>query len=333
MKTQLNSKWYTMLAVFAMLLSCNGMAQVNRTPSLSKTYPQNQAGKLHARSSGGSVAVFAHNKQEVIINMFIRKNGMLLSPGDPEIKEVLSLYDVDIEKDGADIKAIIKRKVDLHMWKNAGISLEIFVPEEMSCDASSSGGSVKATGVTGHHQFSSSGGGVYLENINGTTKASSSGGKVNVIHHNGNVSLSSSGGSVNIEESKGNIKASSSGGGVNLINIHGDVEASSSGGGVKVSGEAAYVKATSSGGPVRVDIRNLSKELYLQSSGGGIEALIHDGENLGLDLDLKADRVHIDLNNFSGRSEKSRINGTMNQGGIPVYMRSSGGNINVIFSE
>ncbi|MCF8358099.1 MAG: DUF4097 domain-containing protein [Prolixibacteraceae bacterium] len=331
MKTQPTSKMYIVLAALASLLSCNGIAQDDRTPTLSKTFEQSQPGNLYARSSGGSVTILTHNQQQVIINLFIRKNGRLLPPEDPDIRDVLELYDLKIRKDGTDIIAVVKRKVDFNMWKNAGISLQIIVPEEMSCDASSSGGGLKASGVKGRHRFSSSGGSVHLNNISGITKANSSGGRVKVIHHNGNVDLSSSGGSVSLEGGKGDIKAHSSGGGVHLTNINGDVEASSSGGGVKVSGETGYLKATSSGGSVRVDIRNLSKELYLRSSGGGINATILDGENLGLDLDLKADRVHIDLNNFSGRSEKNRITGTMNNGGIPVYMHSSGGSIHVNF--
>jgi hypothetical protein len=43
--------------------------------------------------------------------------------------------------------------------------------------------------------------------------------------------------------------------------------------------------------------------------------------------------VNIDLNNFSGKAEKNSVKGTMNNGGIPVYMRASGGNVNVKFEE
>ena len=67
--------------------------------------------------------------------------------------------------------------------------------------------------------------------------------------------------------------------------------------------------------------------------GGGVDAVIQGGDKLGLDLDLSSDRVNIDLHNFSGRSEKNRVKGTMNGGGIPVYMRASGGSVNVDFVD
>ena len=58
-----------------------------------------------------------------------------------------------------------------------------------------------------------------------------------------------------------------------------------------------------------------------------------NGNNLGLDLDLSSEKVNIELQNFSGKKEKNRVKGSMNNGGIPVYMRSSGGNVDVRFDN
>jgi hypothetical protein len=333
MKTQKIVKTYTMIAMLVTLLSCNGFTQENRTPTRVKSFDMNQPGTLNARSSGGGVEVRTHDQNQVEVQVFIRKNGKLLSPSDPAIDDVLEVYDLDISKDGSVITANVERKLRRNPWQNTGISLTIIVPREMSCNVSSSGGGLKISGVKGTHNFSSSGGGVHLEDITGTTTASSSGGGVTAKNQNGDVHLSSSGGGVTLDDAHGSVYAHSSGGGVHLNNIHGDVNAGSSGGGVSVTGEAGYVKATSSGGPVRINIASLSKELYLQSSGGGIDATIKNGDDLGLDLDLSSDKVNIELRNFSGRAEKNRVKGTLNNGGIPVYMHSSGGNVNVRFED
>jgi len=335
MKTQNNVKNYTMIALLVTLLSCNGFAQENKTPTITKTFDLNEPGKLNAKSSGGGIEVKTHDQKTVEVQAFVRKNGKVLSPNDPLVNDILEDFDLDIEKNGSVITANIERKTRFNLWNNnnAGISLMIIVPREMSCNVSSSGGGVKISGVTGTHNFSSSGGGVHLENVTGTTEAKSSGGGVKVLNQNGDVQLSSSGGGVTLDNGHGKVSAFSSGGGVDLTNIHGDVDAGSSGGGVKVTGESGSVKAKSSGGSVRVNISNLSKELYLESSGGGVDAVIKNGDKLGLDLDLSSDKVNIELHNFSGKSEKNRIKGTMNNGGIPVYMRASGGNVNVSFDE
>lgn len=323
-----------MIAMLFALLSCNGFTQESKTPTITKTFDLNQPGKLNAKSSGGGVEVKTHAQKTVEVHAFVRKNGKILSPNDPLVNDILEDFDLDIAKNGSTITANVERKSRFNLWNNnVGISLTIIVPREMSCNVSSSGGGVKIYGVAGTHNFSSSGGGVHLENITGNTEAKSSGGGVKVIHQKGDIQLSSSGGGVTLDDAHGNVSAFSSGGGVDLTNIHGNVDAGSSGGGVNVTVESGSVKAKSSGGSVRVTVGNLSKELYLESSGGGIDAKIKKGDKLGLDLDLSSDKVNIELHNFSGKSEKSRVKGTMNNGGITVYMRSSGGNVNVSFDE
>ncbi len=261
------------------------------------------------------------------------KTEEFLSSSDASVKDVLEDFNLDIEKNGSVVTAKIERKGHFNFFNNAGISLTIIVPREMSCDVSSSGGGLKISGVDGTHNFSSSGGGVQLENVSGSTKASSSGGGVKATNQNGDIQLSSSGGGVTLNDAHGSVSAHSSGGGVHLNNIHGDVDAGSSGGGVTVTGESGSVKARSSGGSVHVNLSGLSKDLDLASSGGGIDAVIQNGDKLGLDLDLSSGKVNIDLHNFSGRSEKNRVKGTMNGGGIPVYMHASGGNVNVKFED
>jgi len=321
------------LVVLLTLLSAAILAQNKKTPTITKTFEMNEVGVLKTSSSGGGITVFTHEKPEVIVQAFVRKNGKNLSPSDRAVEDVLDNFDLEIEKNGSEIIAIAKRKTKFRIWNNTGIYFTIIVPREMSCNVSSSGGGVKISGVAGTHNFSSSGGSVKLENTAGTTKAKSSGGSVSAVKHKGDINLSSSGGGVKLSNAEGKIYARSSGGSVKLENIDGEVEASSSGGGVIVTGVAPFVKAKSSGGSVRVNIADLSKEMHLVSSGGGVEAIIQNGEKLGLDLDLKAGKVNIDLHNFSGSSEKNRINGKMNNGRIPVYMRASGGNINVKYED
>ena len=330
MKNRMSIKMVTIIAMLTTLLSWNGFTKDDQA-TLTKTFDLNQPGTLNAVSSGGGVIVETHDQPRVVIQAFVRKNGNLLAPSDPMVKEVLEAFLLDFSKSGSVITANVERKSRMNFRNNVGISLTITVPKEMSCNVSSSGGGVKISGVTGTHHFSSSGGGVQLENVTGTTEAKSSGGGVHATRLNGDIRLSSSGGGVTLDESKGSVSAQSSGGGVTLKNIQGNVDASSSGGSVSVSGEAASVKAKSSGGSVHAEIRNLSKELYLESSGGGVDAVIYNGKNMGLDLDLNSDRVNIELQNFSGKSEKNRVKGSMNNGGIPVFMHASGGNVNVRF--
>jgi hypothetical protein len=327
MKTLKNFKM--MVALLAILIPFIGFSQDEKVPTITKTFDMDQPGTLNASSSGGGVTVESQNIKNVVIQAFVRKNGKVLSPSDPSLKEVLEDFDIKIEKNGSTVTANVERKSHFNVWRNVGISLTILLPRDMSCNVSSSGGGLRISGVSGTHSFSSSGGGVQLENVSGNTKAKSSGGSVKARNQNGDVQLSSSGGGVSLDGAHGNVVAHSSGGGVHLSDIHGNVDAGSSGGGVSVSGETGSLKAESSGGSVKVDVSKLTRELVLESSGGGIDAVIRDGAKLGMDLDLSSERVNIELQNFSGKSEKDRVKGTMNNGGIRVFMHASGGNVNV----
>ena len=333
MKTQFTVKAFTLIVLLVAMLSCDGYSQDGKTPAITKTFELNQPGTLNSKSSGGGITVLSHNESNVEVQVFVRKNGQVLSPSDPKVDDVLEIFDLEIEQNGSVITAIAERRTNFNRFRNMGIYFTIKVPREMSCNVSSSGGGLRISGVEGTHDFSSSGGSVILENTAGTTRAKSSGGKVKAMNHMGDMHLTSSGGGVTLDEAQGSIYAHSSGGGVHLTNVHGEVEAGSSGGGISVSGACAYVKARSSGGSVRVNISNLSKGLHLQSSGGGVDAIIQNGDELGLDLDLSSSSVKIELRNFSGRSEKDRVKGSMNDGGIPVYMRSSGGSVKVRYAE
>ncbi len=135
----------------------------------------------------------------------------------------------------------------------------------------------------------------------------------------GNIDLNTSGGGISIEDSQGVIDAHTSGGGISVQNIKGEVDVSTSGGGISVKGTTESLRAVTSGGRIKVNIDGLSKNLYLKTSGGGIDATLPSG--LGLDLDLDAQRVSVNLpSNFSGHVSKDRVDGQINGGGIPVQM-------------
>jgi len=329
MKTQINIKKYTIIAILMAILSCHGFAQDGKTPTITKTFELNQPGTLNSRSTCGGIVVKSHNESTVEVQVFIQRNYKILSQTDPLVADILEKIDLEIDKNGSVINVYAEHENNFSLMGNFGFNLTIIVPREMSCNVSSSGGGLEIYGVEGTHDFNSSGGSVHLENTTGYTKAKSSGGSVEVTNHDGEIHLNSSGGGVYVDKAHGSVYAHSSGGALRLENIYGDVDARSSGGGVSVSGECEYVKATSSGGSVHVNIKNLKKKLYLKSSAGGIDAVIQNGNKLGLDLDLSASNVKIDLQNFSGRSEKDRVKGRMNNGGIPVYMDTSTGNIKV----
>ena len=302
---------------------------VNDKPSVTKTFTLDQPGTLEVVTSGGKIAVEGNDGNKVEVQAFVRKKGKLLSPSDPALEAFLEKADLKIEKSGTAITAIARNNDDWKLWNNVSVSFHISVPHAMSCNLVTSGGSISITDLSGSQAMKTSGGRITAEGTRGEMDAHTSGGGIHISQQEGDMQLHTSGGSINIKKARGSIKGHTSGGRIRLEDISGDVDVHTSGGGIDINGYAEYVKATTSGGGINADISGLSKMLVLKTSGGGIYASIPSG--LGLDLDLKGQKVDIDLSNFSGEAEKGKITGTMNGGGIPVEMKTSGGGINLVF--
>ena len=171
----------------------------------------------------------------------------------------------------------------------------------------SSGGSISLTGVRGKHEVKSSGGHLGFLKVDGELTAATSGGSVSVENFTGSLNARSSGGRIKLHEAQGTVFVFTSGGSILLDRVSGSVD------------------ATTTGGHIQVTMLALEDKLLLKSSGGNINVIIP--KNIGLNLDLKADRVKTELIQFDGEAKESRVVGRINGGGIEVMMAASAGKI------
>ena len=281
-------------------------------PFAVKTFDVDGPGTLEVRTSGGSIKVAGGSGKTAKVEMYVNRRGRSITPDHEDAKEIMENYDIRISQSGNTVYASAERKSSISGWfgsNNASISFVVYVPEEMSCRLNTSGGSIDLRSVRGQQDVKTSGGSLHLEEIRGNTEARTSGGSINIDRYAGRLNAHTSGGSINLHNAQGELRVDTSGGSIDISNIKGSVEASTSGGGI------------------RADLTTLDKYLRLRTSGGSITAVVPTG--LGLDLDLRGDRVNSKLVNFNGEAEKNRIRGSMNGGGIPVEMHTSGGSINL----
>ncbi len=81
-----------------------------------------------------------------------------------------------------------------------------------------------------------------------------------------------------------------------------------------------------------VEIKEFGKYAKISNSGGNINLQLP--YNKGVNLNLSARRINTEaLDNFSGNGERSRINGKLNGGGIPVDVSAGSGTISLSFDE
>ncbi|MFT7035149.1 MAG: hypothetical protein ACJA2S_003671 [Cyclobacteriaceae bacterium] len=321
----------TFLAYFLVSSIATILFAQDDIPSINKTFLMPSSGSLYVESSNGSVIVEGSDREDAKVMAYVRYEGKILSVDDAMLSELRGNINIIIEKNGSSVKAKAIRVAKGKPWNQVEVSFTVYVPNEMSCELKSTGGGINVSGVLGIHHFESNGGLIIMDHITGATTAESSKAGIKASNQKGSIRMESGGGGISLTGSKGDVIVRTSSGGIRLEKVDGRIDAISNGGALSIMGVATSVVAESSGGGISIDISGLTKKVELKTSGGGIDALFRESKELGLDLDLKSRNIDMDVENFLGTSKKDRVDGLLNGGGIPVYMRASGGSISVKF--
>jgi hypothetical protein len=313
----------------------------DREPYITKSFSNETIRELFARTSGGSVTVEG-GSSTARVEVFIKgNNGRHLSK--EEIKERLDEdYELIIEVQGNELRVTAETRDRFFNWKNAlNISFKIAVPQNVSTDVNTSGGSISMRNLSGTQNFGTSGGSLTIDKLSGKIKGRTSGGSIDVSNTKDYVDLSTSGGSIEAENCSGTLMFSTSGGAIKLYNLDGKIKANTSGGpirGKSVNGEldahtsgggvdledlSGSVDASTSGGSMEIQMTKVTEYVSVHNSGGNIRITLPSDK--GLDLRLRGDRIHLEnMQNFSGNKEEHKVDGKINGGGVPVNVQTSG---------
>jgi len=306
---------YSVTGLFTLLLSCFSFVAFAQEgePYLTKSFSVNDPAAVNVRTSGGSIKVNGGNSDEVLVRMYVKKNGVSWF-GSDDVEEALEDYQIDIRQEGNTIYAEAKKENGNWNWNNGvSISFVLEVPYATSTDLNTSGGSIHLSRLEGEHEVKTSGGSLNFDEITGYVNARTSGGSIKINNFSGTVDGKTSGGSIR------------------ALNASGELELHTSGGSIVLEEVSGSIDAHTSGGSIRAFVKELDQYLTLKTSGGSVKAVIPEG--LGVDLDLSGNRVNTRLSNFTGEFEKDKIEGSMNGGGIPVTLKTSGGSVNLEYHQ
>ena len=320
------------IMVLGLLAFTNDRPSSADATDLVKTFSVGSDAELEVTTSGGRIEVVGGNGNEVAVTAIVKKGMKVLDFDTDAWHEALEGYELIIEKQGNKVIAYAKRENGSNRsWgrNNTSISFEVDVPRTISSVLRTSGGRIHLEQVSGEQDAKTSGGAIQINNTAGPITAKTSGGGITVLNQNGDLYLRTSGGRISVENATGDVDAKTSGGGITLMNTDGEVEVGTSGGSIKIDGVASRLEATTSGGGIRANISGIEESIYLKTSGASIHATLERSQ--GMDLDLSGNSIDIDLNNFSGSHKRNKVKGTINGGGIPVYMHTSGGRVECDF--
>lgn len=337
------------VATFSLTALANSPGDERDTPYLVKTF-SGTINAVRAETSGGSLTVEGGTDMNAKVEMYVRANNWNDKLDKAEIQERLKDYDITIAQEGSTLVATAKRRNNDRDWKRSlSIAFKFYTPRKITTDLRTSGGSIQLSSLSGQQKFRTSGGSLHMSDIDGDVNGQTSGGSIHLDQckagnagqldlqtsggsieaksSSGKMRLHTSGGSIRLTDLTGNIDAQTSGGSVNGNDLDGDIKASTSGGSVRLANVAGSIDASTSAGSVDVSITRLSGPIRLTTSAGNVN--VRMPLDKGISLNLSGNRIKIPLNNFSGDTEKDRIKGTLNGGGIPVTLSASSGSVYV----
>ncbi len=299
-----------LLAIIVFLLVMAGLTQAQSSDRAYRvdTFSTSGSPNVNISTSGGAVNVIGHSENEVIVEMFVRRGSNYLTTRDTDLSD----FDITIRMADDTITAEARRKRSgiFSGPRNISISFRVHVPQFAVVNGRTSGGSVSA------------------ENLYNGVKLTTSGGSIRANEVEGEIELSTSGGSITVNKASGNIMARTSGGSISAEDIYGVAEFRTSGGSIRLDNISARVSARTSGGSIRGSFTTFMDDIDLQTSGGSIRISIPDNDHY--DLELRGNRVDIQLRNFSGEVERNYIRGRIGDGGPLLKARTSGGTVTVL---
>ncbi len=309
------------------LLFATSLSAQERDFSFQEKYNMQNNPSLKIRVNDGFIDVYSSNTNTIQVNYIVKKRGHLISMDRDELEKHV---DINVIHNGGNLEIEIRRNRDGYWsnWKNHyNVSFEIRVPKKTSCDLKSSDGNIYLKGLETNQTCKTSDGNIELSFIKGDVKGTTSDGNIYANEIFGYTELKTSDGDVKIKNVLGECSLVSSDGNIDSFNTKGAVFARTSDGNITFNDLKGSLKAETSDGHIKGNISELYEELDLSTSDGDIDIIIPNG--LGLDLELRGERILVDLDDYRRDTNKNRLFGTVNEGGILVSLSSHDGRISL----
>lgn len=276
--------------------------------------PVGEIDHLQFKTAGLSLNFTAWDENRIMIEVMAQRGNEMLIKEDAQLQKKLELYEFDLKGEDKNIFFEVNSEKQSRLRRNRD-NIILFVrvqgPAQLNSLVKSEAGSITLSGMQGRQELRSEGGSIRAINCRGEFVANSAGGSLFVDTFQGKLSVNAAEGSIRIENFKGELLAKSMGGSMSLFDISGKVTAESAGGSIK----ANFIE--------------LEDNLLLKSNGGSIDAVLPI--DLPMTINFSGSIVTSQPPNFQGESKKTQIMGTINGGGIPVHIGTSGATVRVDF--
>jgi DUF4097 and DUF4098 domain-containing protein YvlB len=155
------------------------------------------------------------------------------------------------------------------------------------------------------------------------------GGSVELRDTTGSASLNTSGGDIVAKNVNGNVEAKTSGGGIFEDSIRGDVDADTSGGDIRLLHVNGKIRGQTSGGGMECSLVGVNRGISLTTSGGSIQLTLPRNTSANIEATSSGGEITSEIPVASTQWQESHVKGSINGGGPPIDVRTSGGGISL----
>jgi len=302
------------VTVIFLLMTADAGAGIKK--EMAKSFTVSPGGELILESDIGSVEILTGAQNIVEIEAVLEAD----TRDEAKAERIFQDFELDFSQEGGDV--IITgdyagSRKGWRFWEDGKRSLKVHflitVPSRYDVTITTSGGSIAVDDLDGDVKARTSGGSLVFEEIKGEVQGETSGGSIRLSGCVGTADVHTSGGSITIGRVEGEVIARTSGGSIDVDEVLGAIDAETSGGSVSA----------------RIS-KQPTHDCRLVTSGGSVNVHLAEGIGLEVDAQTSGGRVYTQFPvSLRGDLSKSRLRAEVNDGGPGLFLRTSGGNINL----
>lgn len=281
---------------------------VNQTePYISQEFNVTGVPSITVRTGHGSIRLVTSNENKVRVELYVVRRGLALLSGD----RVLDDYHIVIRQRHNEITAEVINKRGGNWSSNApNFNFVIHAPKKVSASLNTLIGDVDIDDVEGALDIRSSAGNISINGSSGSARVNSRAGNIKVESFQGIFFSNSLSGDLNLTGVKGELRLRVVSGNVTMKDVDGSI----------------IVHCTN--GNISLVSNRIDQLVDLESVVGNVNVSLP--QNLKIDFNVQGQRVDINqITNFSGQILPNSIVGKLNNGGVPVRIKSQVGNVQI----
>ena len=301
---------------------------------IEQSFQVTPGGRLTVDSDRGSIEVRTADRDQVDVKIEREvKRGKKWS-----VEEVLD--DLAITFDHSDIGVTVRAKYsEKRRWRlsrersRLQVKFLITVPRRYDVDLKTSGGGITVEDLEGEVQTRTSRDSLRIGRIKGPVWGRTASGSIEVEGAEGDADVKTAGGEITIGNVAGKVDARTAGGSIRIDTASGNINAKTYGGDITVEKVMGSINAKTFGGSAKAYISCQPKrDCSLEAIGGDVTA--HLAEDISVDVEAQStgDLVCTDVPVTvvaQGKMNGSRLQGTVNDGGPLLKLRTLGGSVDL----